>query len=444
VARQAGEPGTGAHVGAEWYLSVLLVSAVLLEALAFAASAVGATLGPVVSVVAVVAGPMAAVVLWWWVDDPVPRDVGSTVVLAGMGLLWLIAAAWTVVDGRPASPAALLLPVLLVLAWGKPPSAEAAIRATRALAWTLAGVATATLLLEAVGAVPSWYVLEGVDRQGWIEGDRAAYWLPLADLIGLDARWAGAFNHPNIAGVVGAFLVVLGAASRGATRLAFVLVGGVVLLATSSRTSMAAALGGLCVLIGAWWIRRPSRLPVRLRAMLASMPVLLMLLLWVTGNPGLTGRTTIWPVYAVLWGESPLIGAGQGGIDEAVRAGLLPDWAHHGHSLLLDTAARYGAAGLVVLAVVLAAALVTVVRAARAGDAVGLALIATVLVAGLTETTLRWLYLTVPVAMLVLAVLVSAGTGSRAPIGLPRAPAPGSGPGLDPAQTPAGDGSPRQ
>lgn len=423
VARQSGQARERGPLGAEWYLSVLLVAAVLLDVLVFAVSALGGTLGPLVSIGAVSVGPLVAVALWWRTDGSGPRSAWVMVVLGGMGVLWLMAAARTVSDGRSASLSALLLPVLVLLAWGKPPTPAAALRAARVLAWALAVVAAVTLLLEAVGAVPSWYVLEGVDQWDWIEGDRAAYWLPLADLMGLDARWAGPFNHPNVAGMVGAVLVVLGAASRGSTRWVVGSVGIVVLLTTASRTSIVAAMGGICVLLAGWWLGRPSRLPRVARVLVAVAPVLIVLVLWVATNPGLTGRTSIWPVYSGLWGESPWIGVGQGGIDAAIEAGRLPDWAHHGHSLVLDTAARFGLLGLVVLGAVLAAGLVTVIGAARRGHVLGLALIVMILIAGLTETTLRWLYLTVPVATLILAVLMSAPTGSREPAG-PR-PTPG-------------------
>lgn len=424
-------PRRSGHTGAQWYLGTLLTAAVLLEALAFLTAVRGTPLTPVATVLVVVAGPGVAVVLWWRDDDPKPRTAQVAIVLAGMGALWGMAAVSAVGSGDSLSLSALLLPVLLLLVWGKPASAGAARKAAMAFACALAAVSAVSLVMEAAGALPSWYVMAGVDRLGWIEADRAAYWLPLADLMGLDGRWAGPFNHPNIAGMVGAFLVVFGAQVRGLSRVALCLVGAVVLLSTSSRTSMAAALGGLCVLLGAWWLARPSRLSRTLRAMLAGLPVLLMLLLWVTANPGLTGRTSIWPVYASLWQQAPLLGLGQTGIDAAVQDGRLPDWAHHGHSLVLDTAARHGLLGLAVLGLVLVTALVGAAAAARRGQALGLALLVTVLVAGLTETTLRWLYLTVPVAMVLLAVLLSGGTASAVPPGRPPAPVRGSDPDPD-------------
>jgi O-antigen ligase len=202
---------------------------------------------------------------------------------------------------------------------------------------------------------------------------------------------------------------------------------------------MVAALGGLSVLLAAWWLRRPGRLSPSARVMLAVLPVVIVIGLWVATNPGLTGRTSIWPVYANLWVDAPWTGQGQRGIDAAIQDGRLPDWAHHGHNLLLDTAARYGLLGLVLLCVVLAAALATTVGAARRGDALGLALMVVILVAGLTETTLRWLTLTVPVATLILAVLMSGARGSRAPAGPPTARGRGSDPDQAPEPSVAAD-----
>ena len=163
------------------------------------------------------------------------------------------------------------------------------------------------------------------------------------------------------------------------------------------------------VLLVAWW----PRLTGALRGIAAAGAVVAgagLLFVVVGANTGLTGRTSIWPAYLELWAGSPVWGAGEAGIGEAQREGLLPAWAYHAHSLWLDVLARYGAVAFVAVGVVLASAVVVAVGGMRRGEPAAAGVVTVVLVSSIAHTLIDWRLPDVPLLVLVLAVLsVQAG-----------------------------------
>ena len=79
-------------------------------------------------------------------------------------------------------------------------------------AWAVVGFSAFTLALESAGVIPYWNL---GDPAAMIANERAAYFLPLADVFGIEGRWSGPFAHPNLAGPAGGFLLILGATRRG-------------------------------------------------------------------------------------------------------------------------------------------------------------------------------------------------------------------------------------
>jgi hypothetical protein len=299
---------------------------------------------------------------------------------------------------------ALLTPVLLLMLIAKPPTSISALRATDAFAWALVAVSAASLALERFGISPSWYDTAGFDDST----DRLNYWLPLVDIFGIDGRWAGPFSHPNIAGPVGAFLLVYGVTRPGARRIVFAVSGGLILLLTSSRTSQGAALMGLVTLAMVWWLRRPSRLAAGWRALIVALPAVLFFGIVLKVNPNLTGRSEVWPTMVDLWRGSPVFGIGGAGFEDAIAAGTLPDWAHHGHNVPLDGLVRYGLiGGVLVLLVLVLAAVISFLGARAGGYAVGIALFVAILVGGMGDTIVHWEFPTNATYVLILAVLIS-------------------------------------
>jgi O-Antigen ligase len=424
------------------YLSVMLVGSLLTDITLLVARESRVFGLPAVALVMLGCLALAAV-LWWRCPRAPTTSPALGSFLAVFGVTWIYMLTLSVIRAESVAVPAIAMAVLLAMLWLKPPSRIAASEASDVFAWVLVGGTLVTLALEVLGIVPSWYTtFANLDLAA---ADRDTYWLPLADLLGLDGRWAGPFVHPNFAGPVGAFLVVFGATRRGARRLVFMSVGILVILLAGSRSAAIAALAGLVVLVMARWLVRPSRVPRVVRAVLVSAPLVLAAVYVFVRNPGLTGRTSVWPDMVTLWQKAPVLGIGDQGFAEAIDSGALPIWAHHAHDVLLDALVRTGVVGFALVLALMTLATVITARAARSGSFVGIAIVGMLLVGGLADTILHWRYLTVPSTALLLAVLIAAGATSdeaetRVEPGEPRpAQVPGSDPVPDPGRTPAAE-----
>jgi O-antigen ligase len=321
------------------------------------------------------------------------------------------------------SPVWITVIVLLLLIWVKPPDGAAGKRIVDAMAAILVAAVVLTLVLESAGTTLSWYQLYP-PFDDFIESDNAGYWLPLAEPLGLDGRWAGPFPHPNMAGPVGGFLIVVGLCRRGWLQWAAIVTGVLVLVLTSSRTSTIAALVGAVVVLVAAAFRNWPRSWLS-RAALLGTPVLIAALLLGTAAyttpagavtstgvsleqfSSLSGRTSIWPVYLRIWQESLWFGVPEGRIMNALQSGELPGWAITAHNLPLDTLVRFGILGGLLVAVALGVAAVMALRAAAGGRSVGLGTLAVIFTSGLTEALVFWRILTASTILLFLAVLAS-------------------------------------
>lgn len=395
------------------YLSALIVGAVLVPTVDLLLPGV-TVLGEVdVAQAMAVTFGIGVLVLWLRCRHcPRPGALEGAFLLVALAA-WALATGLAILNSPTPQPSALLMGLLLVLVWAKPPNVQDAHRSADVLGWTLVGVVLVAVLAESLDLVGSWYAQ--LDAWALRDYERSSYWLPLADMFGLDGRWAGPFIHPNRAGPVGALLLVLGLARTGARRVAFVATGVAVLLLAGSRTSFVAAAAGLATLAAVRWLGRQGRVPAWGKVVVLAVAVLGFLAVWLVPNAGMSGRTTVWPVYVELWRESPWTGVGASGLGVALQEGTVPPWATHAHNLWLDALTRYG---VVMLALVLAAfvlALVVTVRAARGGRGLGLAMGAVLIVAGLGHTTIGWIYPEVGLVALVLAVLMSA----REPVSAP-------------------------
>lgn len=321
-------------------------------------------------------------------------------------LVWVIAIGLSVSKGDGVSALALLVPVAVALPALKRPDPAAVWFGVDLFCWMLLSVSAVALVAEVVGLIPSWYY-GAPDPAAYIATERSEYWIPLADLLGLDGRWAGPFGHPSLAGPVGAFLVVYGLSRRRARRIAFVLGGAAILLLAAGRTPLlVTAIGVLFMLVTSVHWERHRTLGWVLAGGAAGAFVIGSAWL-VGGNTGLSGRTTIWPEYLALWRESPLVGVGAVGIWDAIDAGALPDWASHAHSLTLDALTRMGVLGLIAVLALLGQCLVLGVRAARHGQGVGLALMSLVVFGTITDTLIDWRFTGPVLITLLLAVLLA-------------------------------------
>lgn len=383
-----------------------------------------------VAQVAAICLGIAGLVLWARCRSITVLGGVQRMFLAAVLAAWIVTMALSIVRSPVPQPSALLTGLLVVLVWAKPPSAMSASRSLDLLAWSLVAAAALTVAAEGLGLVDSWYAKLG----SWdlLAFERASYWLPLADIVGIDGRWAGPFIHPNRAGPLGGLLLVLALRRRGWSSWVFAIVGLGILALTASRTSQLAALAGLVLVLCLPLVLRAPRAEPLPRAVglvalvgtiaLLAAPVLLAEETAAGANPyvtsamTLTGRTSLWPVYLDLWQSSPWTGVGASGILQAISDEVLPMWGTHGHSLWIDALTRNGVVAFALVLAVFATAGLATLREARRGWPVGLAIVGLLVVAGLGHTTIEWRYPEVPLIALVLVVLMSPASATRAPL----------------------------
>lgn len=373
------------------------------------------------------AGLVAAVVLWWRYRPAVRLPRVQAIALLLMVALWAAVLVRTLVSGDPVGPVSFSVVLLLAMLGIKPPDAAAARRIVDGVAWLLLAAAAFALVAEVVGWADSWYGRLAMEP-GLSGFERDYYWLPLADVLGLEGRWAGPFVHPNHAGLLGGLLLVIGLSREGVRRGVLVLSGVLVLLLVQSRTAGVAAVGGvLCVAAAQWTWSGRDRVRLLWAAAVGAVLVALLTIPVLRGVSGSSepgdylasygtamGRSDVWRTYAQLWQESPLLGVPDSRIAEAARDGLLPTWAATAHNLLLDTLTRLGLLGGLLLVAVLAAVAVAAVGAARRGAAVSAGITGLVIVSGLTEALVFWDRLAIGTIALLLAWLGSFESAPRA------------------------------
>ena len=386
------------------YLGVIVVGAVLTQVVAMVLPQWRLAGG--VPALALIVAAYAGFAGLLWLREPwqAARGRALRAFLIAFVALWAYATLLTVVRREPVAMAGVIVPALLVMVLLKLPDGTQARRATEVLAWSLVAASALTLALEMTDVIRDWYELD-YTRSPAV--DRESYWLPLADPLGIHGRWAGPWGHPNQAGVVGAFLVVFGITCSGVRRVVFMVAGALVLVLAESRTSMIATVVGVIVVAAAWWVTRPGRLGKRARLALLAVPLVAIAIVVAIVNSNLTGRTSMWPQAVRLWAQSPVLGVGQTGFDDAIRSGDLYPWAIQAHNVWLDAGVRLGVVGLALALIVTVAAVLVVVAGARRGDVTGLALVAMLLTGGLTDVNVDWTYLAMPTVVLVLAVLTA-------------------------------------
>jgi len=409
-------------------------------------------------------GVAGSAALWWRYRPTrrLPRVQALGLLL--MLVLWLAVLVRTVASGQDVTPVSVTVVLLLAMLWVKPPDAMGARQTVDGIAWLLLGAAAIALILEAGGWAASWYVRLQMDA-GLPAFDRDYYWMPLADLLGLDGRWAGPFVHPNHAGIVGGLLIVVGLCRDRWRQSVFIGAGLLVLVLVQSRTStIASAVAAVCVVIVLWRSGGLDRSRMIAGAVVGVALLALLVVPLVRGVLGegvagdyptaygtAMGRIGVWRAYLDLWQESPVLGIPDARIVEAARVGLLPGWAATAHNLVLDTMVRLGVIGALILVVLLVVLAVGAVGAARRGSAVAAGLVAVLVVSGVTESLVFWDRFATGTVLLLAAWVAGLewapsgpASGRRprplAPSAPPlRGPGPGSDPGPDREPSAAAD-----
>ena len=149
---------------------------------------VGAFLGPVTApdVIAVATIALAA---FQWIRSPKAQRLNKwqRIFLAAALLTWICVGMTTAIRFSYAEAAWLLLGALLVFSLLKPPDFHHTRQATNFLLGGVAALCLITLVSEAAGLTNSWYG----DLPGLMQWEKENYWIPVAELLDLDGRWAG-------------------------------------------------------------------------------------------------------------------------------------------------------------------------------------------------------------------------------------------------------------
>jgi hypothetical protein len=358
-------------------------------------------------------------------------------------LLWLYLAIAEDLQGGVTQAPALFIPVSIVLLWLKRPRASDVWVATDAFAWTIIVTSALALVLEVTGVIPSWYESLGGRFLELREYDLATHWLPLAQGLGLDARWGGIMRDPNLMGPIGVFLSVYGFGRMGLRRWTFVVAGLIIVVLADSRATYGALIVGvgLLLLLPGWGVRWST--PTAPKAVALAVVLLsgLRILRDFTADPvgtlNMSGRTGMWPDFLSLWNESPIYGVGTARIVRAVAEGTLPEWSYHGHNQYVDMLVRYGVLGLVLSLAVLGVAFLISASAARGGFGLGVALMGVLGVVTMTHLVFDWRYPGPGTSELLALVLLSATVSRK--IGGTQGTEPPTGRIDDEGSVPIGD-----
>lgn len=316
-----------------------------------------------------------------------------------IGFLLSLIVAWSVVfffssrDEIGWNYSSLVLPLLVVLLLLKPLPPRLIIRSAVLLAWAIVSTAIAFEI---------WmWITDGILEMPGIRVPGLNYRVTEGE------RWQGPFTNPNYAGPAFAFVIVLAASVKPWLRWTLISASILFLLLAGSRSAWAGTLAGLAVYFIFSQARPLERLPRRIRVAITMSVAFLMTLGATLMDPQLNGRTRIWEQFISAWVKEPWTGIGSAEVTSArLPTGDLVQGVH-GHNEILDLLGRWGLFGAMPIVVVLGTALLVATRAAHRGQVCSLALVVTYITIGLTEVQGGWIYLSIPISWLLVAVLMS-------------------------------------
>lgn len=343
-------------------------------------------------------GFLAAVILWFFAPWRVSVNKGLLSFVSLLILTWLVVLITSILHEDTFPNSVWTYAPILILLVLKSPSLDQCRFAFVFTGWLLVVVLTATRLFEMLGVIDIVYVNEGL-----IRFEQMHYWLPLSGSLGPEYRWPGPMGHNAMTGVMGAYLVVMGASLRKFSGLIFVVVGVLTLLLTSSRVSFVAAVIGLAMvlLLGNNWLS--IKVHWQIRALVVGVIAIIAAAAALHASPNLTGRTGYWPAFYDLWLESPWIGVGNSG---KVLADPLISQTN-AHNIFLYVLALYGVIPLLTMSAALLLVFLASAKAARSNRILPLAVVTVFLVVGLTQSDHGWMVPSEPWWLLVLAAFMA-------------------------------------
>ena len=242
------------------------------------------------------------------------------------------------------------------------------------------------------------------------EFEARSYWLPLADLFGLDGRWPGPYRNAVDTAMMGALLVVIAIVHWRRSSWVFLSVGGFVMLLTGSRAAFLAVFVAAGVLLLFSRRGRLDRFPTWARWTALAVVGFLFGALLLSRGPGLTGRQNIWPEFIALWQTSPIIGAGTSSFAGFSNVTAI---SGHAHNFVLDVLVRYGIVGVVAQFAAIGIGLWVLARAAGRGTPGPAALVLFYVVVSMTDVRNDWLHPSLNLVILCLAVVIASTAPPR-------------------------------
>lgn len=335
-----------------------------------------------------------AVTAWIQPGARVRRSGLFIVVLVSLLMFWSYATASSFLNGVARNYLTYVFLMCLLLLLVKPVTARVADRTGAVLCWATAVIGlTVELWDRTFGPMPDarW--------QMWFA--------PLREL-GIEFRWSGPFGHPNVAGPVMALALVYALSRSGIQRLALSLALGIGLVLSLSRTSiLAAATGAMVVLIFSSF-NGLKPISIRIRLIIAVLATSAIFAVAIAQDSSLDGRDSAYADYLRIWQRYPWFGAGEAGVRDYVSSGEIEHSHAHAHNLLIDSLARHGLVGAILLLVALISALM-LSWSIRSQAPWPLAIILTFLVIGLAETPFDPLYMSVPLLWVLIAASYANG-----------------------------------
>ena len=387
------------------YLSLIMVSVVvsrLLESFWPGVEVLHGQGAAIAFQLAVVPGILAL----WLLFRPAPsRRKYLNLVMCVLAANFLFLFALGAVRGESWSYIAAVLPISVGLIWIKPPSYNAIINSTNAFCAALISVGIIYQTSVYLGLVQDREYL--AHRYFGFAATDFFYW-----------RWEGPFGNVNLAGPVGAFLLVYGLTRSSWWRSVLVIWGAIFIIASESRGAIFAATVGVLT-----WVLCRERLAgwawsVRSKAAIAAVVIVGLLSSVFLLDPTMNHRQEIWTDYLRLWIDSPWLGLEQMRLETALQSenvllkGLTGESLYFkgmdGHSLYVDTLTRFGVAGLALTLSAIALVFVLSWKAYRKGMSTGLVIILAFAAGSASDVLTSWIYLSFLLLPLIIAALLSA------------------------------------
>ncbi len=395
-------------LSAKWYLSAISLAIVLagyvqyLWQYNFQNLLLLKSQPPGVSVLLI--GFATAFVFWLFVPWKVNADKWLKLAIGLLVLTWAIVLITSLVHEDLFTHGVWTYTPILLMLTLKSPTLEETHFAIAFTGWLLVGVLVLTRMLEIIGVLDIAFI-----GQGMIAYEPQHYWLPFSGWLGPEYRWPGPMGHNAMTGVIGAYLIVIGVASRAKTGVLFAIVGVITMLLTSSRVSFVAAAIGVAIVLLLGNNRLARKVSWRARGTLVLMVATISAGAALIVSPNLTGRTSYWPAFVDLWLSSPWIGVGETGkaLGDSSISGT------NAHNIFLDTLALYGVLPLLSMMAALATMVFICTRAAMAGQVLPLAIVTVFLVIGLTQADHGWIGPSEPWWLLVLAAFMASAANDR-------------------------------